>query len=347
MKSNYFLIAITLIFISCSCSNLQNDNREFYNSNVTICSWNIQTFFDAVMDGNEYSEFLKSSSWNEDKYLTRVKRLCEVIELLNSDILVFLEVEKESLAYDICNNLSYQTNLKKAYHYSCFLKDKDSSIGSLILSRVPLKNVKSHQCLVDIKDMGQQPSLRPILEVDIAVNNTGDNDNQNVEKDEELSVIKLFVCHWKSKTGGEEKTEIWRNYQENLLAQIINNCGTTRFVCCGDFNRNYADFTKISDKNTTEEEKKVNQCNVVFRGRDFVVPVYSPWQNSNDLGTYHYENSWEKIDHFFVGTGLFVKNFFCLTVGPHVKEGGLPYRYEIYSGEGYSDHLPISCTIYY
>ena len=45
--------------------------------------------------------------------------------------------------------------------------------------------------------------MRPIMEVNLDVG--GRN-------------VILFVNHWKSKSGGEEESEIWRDWQETLLA---------------------------------------------------------------------------------------------------------------------------------
>ena len=105
MKKNHLLKNLLLINFSflflCCCKNqlspksLFSENegeQERYSdfsgekkSRVSIACWNVQTFFDAVSDGNEYTDFKNSSKWTKEKYVKRLSKLCEVMTMLNSD----------------------------------------------------------------------------------------------------------------------------------------------------------------------------------------------------------------------------------------------------------------------
>lgn len=326
MKSILINFVFFLCLVSCGCENLSGmTGHGNLENGITVASWNVQTFFDGEKDGNEYSDFLSSKNgWSKAKYLERVKKLCEIIVLLDCDVVVFQEVEKETLAYDITNNLSFQVDRRKAYNYSVFAKEEDDAIGNMVLSRFPLGEMEVHQIKVEDELLGKQPDLRPMMEIPVYIS----------KNPEENQFFTLFLCHWKSKSGGKEESETWRNYQEELLADRILENGDGRFLACGDFNRDLEDFA------FSEDEKMV-----FFRGRKDNVFVFSPWNKAENVGSYYYEGEWEKIDHFFSGENLEILSFAVENRGPHVSEEGMPYRYEIYSGLGYSDHLPIRCRI--
>ncbi|NLM00915.1 MAG: hypothetical protein GX220_05625 [Treponema sp.] len=342
-KNLGFLILVCLIF--CGCSQLLScvtKTKQYSQTGVRIASWNVQTFFDAVADGTEYAEFQSvSSKWTEEKYKTRVTRLCEVLVLLNCDVVILQEVEKETLAYDIANNLKFQTDPHKAYIYSCFAKENDGSIGNMILSRLPLNQMKLHQVSVNNKNIGEQPQMRPIMEVSLFENETE-------------HFCTLFVCHWKSKSSGVEESEVWRKFQEQVLADRILENYTKRFLALGDFNKDIYEFEIFDNETNTTQDSLIETTknvfqntkpNVLLHGSKKSIGVFSPWLNSTCNGSYFYNDSWEKIDHFFCGEQLQLTDFQTVDYGPHVTEDGKPIRFVIYSGEGYSDHLPITCRI--
>ncbi len=294
---------------------------------VSVATWNVQTFFDAESDGNEYAEFVSAKSkWTSEKYQKRVERLCEIISLLDADVVALEEVEKESLAYDIANHLDLQANRKKFYPYSCFACEENGVFGNLVISRYPLKNMTVHN--IDVRDekISDIPKLRPLLEVDV----------MSSEADNAVKAFKLFVCHWKSKAQDADASGVWRNYQQSLLAERLTKCTDENYVVCGDFNQDLSEF---------EYEARDLQTEVILKGIDKNFRVKSAWNIDDKGGSYFYDGNWEKIDHFFVGKELNIENFCSLNNGPHVKTDGTPNRYAVYSGEGYSDHLPLRIFI--
>lgn len=306
---------------------------------VSLVNWNVQTFFDAETEGSEYSEFQSAGRWSKDKYMTRLNRLCEVMRTLNADIYVFEEIENEAVIYDLSNQLVGDTwNNKNKWHYSCFSKDSGASIGCAVISRFPLKDMKTH--VFDIRTQSQsQPSVRPLLQVTVDV---------------EGYDLVLFVNHWKSKLGDDDgedgsETEIWRDWQEAVLSNALSDSGATACVICGDFNRDAREFVTRFDGGD-------RSLNTVFRGigdsqkGEKVVRVYNPWFDSAgeltaETGSYYYENDWELIDNIFSYGNVKLSSFSARAEEPWANERGIPVGYKIFTGEGYSDHLPVMCTL--
>ena len=64
---------------------------------LSLACWNAQTFFDAVTDGSEYTDFKNASKWTKDKYVRRLEKLCEVMTILNADVLVLPSLKVEGV----------------------------------------------------------------------------------------------------------------------------------------------------------------------------------------------------------------------------------------------------------
>lgn len=322
-KHLLFFLSIFILITGCSHAESQN---------LTLVSWNVQTFFDAETEGSEYSDYQSGAHWSKDKYLVRLQRLCEVIKTLNADIFVLEEIENEAVLYDISNQLA-GNSWKDSYqwNYACFAKDDYAAIGIGIISRYPLNNPKTH-CM-DIRTQKEnQPSSRPLLQVSVDVNG---------------SELMLFAAHWKSKAGGEEENEIWRDWQEAVLATSLLKSTPAAAIICGDFNRDAADF--VTTFNGTARSP-----NTVFRAPTetgaVTVSVYNPWFDayggfSTELGSYYYDNKWERIDQIFAYGKVQLSSFSPRAEEPWANEQGKPVGYKLYTGEGYSDHLPLMCSL--
>ena len=311
---------------------------------VSIVNWNVQTFFDANKDGCEYSDYQKSSSWNSEKYTQRLQRLCQAISQLDADIYIFEEIENEGVIYDISNQLAangHNWNQRKFWNYSVFAKEAETAIGIGILSRYPLTDLKTHSMDIRIHQTSQ-PAMRYIVEATASI---------------EKTPLIIFANHWKSKSGGEAKSEIWRDWQESILgkrlAQLKSQNGGTypAILICGDFNRDAADFI-CNLKNQSGYEK--DEQNTVFRYASFGYTDYvtadSLWFSEtgsfvSQKGSYYYDDSWERIDNIFIAGSITSTDFTPEAVQPWSSAQGIPIGYKIYSGEGWSDHLPVSARL--
>ena len=308
-------------------------NAEDKNQIVSLACWNVQTFFDAVTEGTEYSDFTNSSKWTSEKYKKRLDKLCEVMSLLNSDILIFEEIENEAVVQDIANRLTDGAwTKKKGWQHACLAKEEGSAIGCAVFSRYEIKNLTVHSLDISVHK-NTQPSERPIMQMTVCPG----------EKE-----FELFVNHWKSKSGGEEETEIWRDWQEALLSSLVSNllAENRPVVLCGDFNRSIEDFIPVE-----QDFRSNDKTNFILR--DFsgnVVKINSPWfteegKFSTEIGSYYYDGGWERIDNFFFTGAIEVCQFQPVAEPPVADENSIPQGYKVYTDSGCSDHLPLKCII--
>lgn len=332
MKNFFFILMISLAWFTSCNVNINSDNVTQDKSKLSFACWNVQTFFDAEIDGVEYEDFRNYSKWSKEKYLTRLSRLCHVMTTLNADVFVFEEIENEAVVQDVANQFAGKAWSKKNnWSYAAFTKNSGDAIGFAVFSKFPLENFKVHN--LDIRTQSkEQPQMRSVWEFVVDVDGRD---------------LVVLANHWKSKSGGEEETEIWRDWQELVCANVVNKIcfenGNSSCVLCGDFNRDVKDF--VCD--FTDSSKKTN---TVLRGVNFCERVYSPWFTDNgnfisDTGSYFYKDNWSRIDNIFSCGNLTLSSFGAKTEGNWCSSSGVPNGYKIYTGEGFSDHLPIMCVI--
>lgn len=314
-KRYWWLFLICVLF--CSCASGQQEET----SEISILNWNLETFFDAQTDGTEYTEFKGAKSkWSQAKYEARLKRLADTLKTIDADVVVMEELEKKEQLYDIFNMLSGSFDLAKSYKYGSFATSPGAAIGCAVISRFPLANIQAHE--IHIEGEEQMPSMRPIMQMDVCVDGKS---------------LALFVNHWKSKSGGAEKSEIWRNAQEENLSRLMKKALAENgsAIATGDFNRDISEFQRVDGGGT-----------IRLRGQDALL-VQSPWFSPDvgETGSYYYNDHWERIDHFFSCGNASISSFAPQTSGNWADSEGKPRRYTVYNGEGYSDHLPILCRV--
>lgn len=327
MKIIYIFLILCVFLQGCSTvSSYSSEEENKKTEIISFATWNAQTFFDSEIEGTEYDDYQNLAKWSKDKYITRLGRLCEVMKLLNADIIAIEEIENTAVVQDIANQLAGNSwDRAKNWNYACFAKDTGTAIGCAVFSRYELKNLQLHSMCIKTQSE-VQPSVRPLIQVTADVNGRD---------------LVIMVNHWKSKSGGEVNSAIWRDWQESVLSNTVNQIkkgnNKAAVVICGDFNRDALEFTG-------------DYPNVELRGYDSIEKVYSPWFNSNgeltgETGSYYYNGQWERIDHIFTAGNLKLTAFGPKTDGLWCGAGAVPNSYKIYSGEGYSDHLPIMCAI--
>ncbi len=333
--SLFACIAAGVIFLQCTRCTPLTDTK--FKESVTLVTYNTQTFFDAVEDGTEFKEYKGSKSrWTAQKYKARLERLKNTMfaagEKLSGkkdrlpDIVVLQEVENDRVIEDFCKQLPSGEN----YPYAvCPPRSEKSAFTTMILSKYPIERYFAHRLYTE-----QKVSLRPLMEV---VLNTGSKDNPRL--------LTVFAVHWKSKTGGSGSVAV-RALQE---AQLIKKIQEHReknphipFVVCGDFNQ------------TLEEFNRLNEFSVCWDTEGYKEEHEAGTQPD---GSYYFKNSWEKIDHIFyesgaadydtsetasdAGSAYIEPLLFFVLYEPPLIEDGKPVRYNVLTGEGYSDHLPL------
>ncbi|GHV94582.1 endonuclease [Spirochaetia bacterium] len=287
---------------------------------ITVMTWNMQTLFDGTDTGNEYDEYRESADWSREKYMGRLNIIAGAIGRIDPapDVIAVQEVETAGVVEDLANSLA-----KRGYTWTHFANSPGMSLGVGVLSRFPLHDTKVHTITIN-----GDTTPRPVLETRITAG------------DEALA---LFICHWKSKLGGDDLTEAVRRASARIILRRMRELAEQEpdlpVIIMGDLNENHDEFyrrngTVISallpdDPYTADqagfysETEDVEQDSSELQ-KDFLVisktkpPVpkyfppeiltlYSPWNNELKNGSYYYKNNWETIDHFLLSGQLFTK----------------------------------------
>lgn len=290
---------------------------------LRVVSWNVQTFFDAERDGREYEDFVTNKSWGETAYTERLKRLCDCLSKLDADVLALEEVENEAVLQDISNFLCSSWMPGRRYRWAAFAREEGSALGCAVLSRYPLDGLSCHTSTSLSSLVGKRPGLRPLMRVRVEKNGRS---------------FYLIVNHWKSMSGGKSGSEPWRQAQEALLEGCFAGLGELPALACGDFNRDICEFAMAGPGS------------VLLRAGDESLEVRSPWFDGEGgllgPGSYYYKEEWSRIDGFLCSGRISAEGFRAETDGPWCYEDTkVPKKYTVWNGRGYSDHLPVSCTV--
>ncbi len=309
---------------------------------LRLVSWNVQTFFDAERDGLEYQDFVTSKGWGQEAYRERLQRLSSSLVELDADVIALEEVENEAVLRDIGNFLCSGWMFGRRYRWAAFCKEPGASLGCAVLSRYPLEDLSCHALDVRSPSPAARPSLRPVMQLRVVKGGRS---------------LVLLVNHWKSMSGGREASEPWRTAQEAVLAACLEALEGRPAVACGDFNRDVRDFAGgdggLLVLRSGEQGSVAMPGDgglLVLRSGEQGVAVRSPWFSGDgglvEPGSYHYKEEWSRIDGFLCAGTAVLEDFRPETGGPWCYEDSrIPRKYTVWNGRGYSDHLPISCTV--
>jgi endonuclease/exonuclease/phosphatase family metal-dependent hydrolase len=165
----------------------------------------------------------------------------------------------------------------------------------------------------------------------------------HAEAGTDTASLAVFVCHWKSKLGGDDATESTRRASARIILRRVKELREAEpnlpVIIMGDLNENYdefyrrsgtvisallpddpraAEFTRLYglDENDPHTATKIAELQkdfiIVSKNKppslryfpDGVLALYSPWAEMED-GSYYYRNNWETIDHFLLSPQLF------------------------------------------
>ena len=350
-----FLAALFFSQTGCINSETKAGGSSVIPRTITLMTWNVQNLFDGIDNGFEYNEFLQSAGWSQEKYKGKLHNISGAIGKLNPqpDIIMLQEVESLQILEDLAETMS------NGYSWSHFANKPGASLGVGIISRLPLSQTKVHSITIN-----GETTPRPVLETRVQTEEGG---------------FALFVCHWKSKLGGDVTEKVRRASARVILRRIRElreKEPELGFIAAGDLNENYDEFFKqnarivcalLPDDPYCAQLTGADGANVE-KQKDFIVisknkpplPVhfpentivlFSPWIDELENGTYYYKNEWETIDHFLI-SGQFFDNAGweyektqIADFQPFASPGGTPISYNIRTGTGLSDHLPLLLTL--
>ena len=328
-----FQLAMLRLLSACA---IPGEAEDTGSNSLSIMTWNMQALFDGEENGNEYDDYLASAGWSKEKYQGRITVISKAIAGLSTapDIIAIQEIESEQVISDLADSLSGQK-----YAWTHFSNCQDMSLGIGILSRYPLTETLSHSI-----NINGDATPRPVLEVRVNADKLKEKTKTVHEMPYELPREKslvFFICHWKSKLGGEALTEEARRASARVILRRIRELAEQEpelpVIVLGDLNENHDEFYRrngeaicalLPDDPRAAELTgfyDIGECDAKLCAeiqKDFIiiskskppktryfpeeiVALYSPWANELENGSYYYKNAWETIDHFLLSRQLF------------------------------------------
>ncbi len=332
-------IRITLFVVVLSLIAFNFNVAQSVNDTVYIASWNMENLFDAIDDIDKRDEdFLPDGKkkWTQERIDLKIKNQAKVIHWMNNgngpDILGFQEVEHQHLIDTLLQRYFPNKNYKIAYKETL---DKRGIDNGLIYDANKFELLNTNPIEVEL------PSKYPtryILEVHLK-NNNGEE-------------VYLFVNHWPSRSGGEEKSRPNRIKAASVLRETIDSLykknNNLNIVILGDFNDNPND-SSITDYLQTIEFT----CTAKTEPMKLYNLSYSEYASGN--GTYLYRGNWNMLDQIIISSEVaendnmkYICNSFEL-----IKPNFMITQSGKYSGAatptfggrkyiaGFSDHIPV------
>jgi len=327
----YFKLFVFTLFVFSSCTSIKRTVRHEY----TVMSYNVENLFDTVDDPKvPDEEFLATSEkmWNSTRYQKKLDDIARVISEVNPlelpEIVGLAEIENQMVLEDLVNT----DQLKNRYNIVHEESPDYRGIDVAMLYRKDAFQEISHETLpVNFPD---DPNFktRDILHV------TGEMRNKTVH---------IFINHWPSRIGGDDKTEPKRVLAASVLKlkvdQILAADPKARIIIMGDMNDEPANN---SLKETLGADSPGSGAKLV----NLMIP-----EKSEGLGTYFYNGNWNMLDNLIVseavlhGKGMKVEgqagNIFHNDWMIYTNKDGIKTPNRTYVGNKYvagvSDHFPV------
>jgi endonuclease/exonuclease/phosphatase family metal-dependent hydrolase len=322
------VLAALLVPLAGGCTIADGDDKALEkNGTIAVMTWNVQALFDGTEAGNEYDEYREAAGWSREKYRGRLTVMAKAIGGMERrpDVIALQEIESAAVVEDLAAELA-----SAGYRWTYFAGLPGMSLGVGVISRFPLSETKAHSVIVN-----GSAAPRPMLETRIRPNLRDDAETAG-------GALALFICHWKSKLGGDDVTEAARRASARIIVRRIRELAESEpelpVIIMGDLNENHDEFYRrsgsvisallpddsrsalltgfsgasgaadASDAGELQKDFIVLCKNKPAAARHFpgqVVALYSPWLNELQNGSYYYKNAWETIDHFLLTNQLF------------------------------------------
>lgn len=329
LKFSLLVISGAVLF---SCTSVKKSLRQEY----TVVSYNVENLFDTVDDPKiPDEEFLPASEkkWDSEKYQKKLANLAQVISEVNPnempEVVGLVEVENQTVLEDLV-----KSGKLNGQGYAIIHEESPDYRGidvAMIYRKDAFQEI-SHEVLPVVFPDDPEFKTRDILHV------TGKMRNKTVH---------LFVNHWPSRIGGDEKTEPKRVLAASVLKkkvdQILAVDPKARIIIIGDMNDEPANKSLQETLGAAAPDSGVTLVNLMMP------------DDVAGKGTYFYSGAWNMLDNLVVsetvlkGKGMLVEggkgNIFSNDWMIFTNKNGDKTPNRSYVGNKYvagvSDHFPV------
>jgi hypothetical protein len=332
---------LLLIFMLC-IAYVSFAQKQQYKSSI-IAFYNLENFYDTVDNPNINDEdFLPNGpkNYNSKVYNTKVEHLATVISQIGTDVnpdgiamIGVAEIENDTVLNDLIHHPLLKNRNYGIVHYDS--RDIRGVDVALLYNPKYFMVLNSKKLFVHLPEGAKSSYFtRDVLWV-IGILN-GDT-------------IHVFVNHWPSRVGGEQRSAPGRAaaamVDKNFIDSIEAKQPNAKIIVMGDLNDDPVSpsVTKVLGAKGDIVDVKPGE-------------LYNPWINmyKKGIGTLAYNDAWGLFDqimltyswldknqsgYFFYQQRIFNKEFMVENIG---KYKGYPMRTwdgNVYRG-GYSDHFP-------
>ena len=346
--SKYFkisLVVVSVLFFSCGLHKKEQEaQNKSKRGGFRIMFYNAENFFDVKHDSlkNDY-QFLPDGDkhWSyyklQDKIYNIAKLITAVGEWEAPELVGLCEVENQYVLEQLVNYSPI-----KSVNYQIIHKESPDRRGidvALLYRKDRFKPLFFNFIEINMPKPHTRTKTRDLLYVKGLASG----------KD----TIHVFVNHWPSRWGGQQKSEPKRMYLASVLKKqtdsILQVNPNSRIIIMGDFND---EPDNISLKNVLNAKREINE----EPNDTSLYNLSAMLFKKNGIGTHKYRGHWGVLDQFIVsGYLLNNKSTYTNLDNIHVfNKEFLLEKDDKYTGErpnrtyigfkyhgGYSDHLPI------
>ncbi len=332
------------------CSGqIDPDNDFSVRGDLRIMFYNAENFFDAEDDSLfDDSEFLPGSDkkWTDYKFHQKAvnifKAIAAVGENMPPEIVCFAEVENRKALEELCWNTPLNKFEYEIVHYES--PDRRGIDVALIYNKNEVSELESKNFRI-LFSSEFQGTTRDILYFKALTKNS--------------DTLHLFVNHWPSRRGGQNRSEPKRMFVASVLRSKIDSIRSidscANIVITGDFNDEPTDRSVVEVLDAKVPDNTAS-CGTLYN-------LSAKLQKNCKCGSYKYKGSWNMIDQFIISGTLLHKNssfsscLECIHIADFnfllledEKYGGWKpertYQGPVYKG-GVSDHLPVYLDLFY
>ncbi len=327
------IVFIFVLFISLTVSGQNVKKDSFY-----VANWNLENLYDVSDDTlKNDDEFLPGSvkRWNDERYDHKINNITKVINFMNHgcgpDILAMEEVENINVVKKLIYNM-------RDRDYIVAHRDSPDRRG-IDVALLYDRNIFTIDSLAALHvELPDSNPTRDILHVVLI---------HKMSKEK----IHIYVNHWPSRTGGEERSNINRVTAAEVLRKSLDTLAQTshnsNVIILGDFNDepNNESVEKILDAKDFECKKQSKNIFLNLAYKKFL----------NNEGSYLYKGKFDMIDQIIISSTFLdgkkseydcnsfevIKPPFMVFEEGKRKGGAIPtYEGNKYIG-GFSDHFPV------